>query len=261
VVTGAGSGIGRATAELFAGLGAAVVVADIDETAAKAVADSLGTQAFAYQVDVADPSEVDSLAETVASRHGVPDIVVNNAGIGLSGTTLDTTAEQWRRIVDINLLGVASGCRAFGSLMAQRKQGGHIVNVASAAAYMPSQMLPAYSATKAGVLQFSECFRAEMADHGVGVSAICPGFINTNITNTTTFAGVSAHEQKRLQAKASAAYRRRNYGPQKVAAHIVDAVRPNTALVPVAPEAHVGLWIARALPGLARRGAKLKPLS
>ena len=94
----------------------------------------------------------------------MPDVLVNNAGIGHSGTFLQTTEKEWQRVLDVNLWGVIHGCRAFGALMVERGRGGHIVNLASAAAYLPSKVLAAYATSKAAVLMLSDCLRAELAD-------------------------------------------------------------------------------------------------
>src|SRR5581483_11239666 len=144
---------------------------------------------FAYSVDVSDVAAMETFVQTVVAEHGVPDIVVNNAGIGIGGRFIDTPAAEWQRIVEVNLLGVGHGCRLFGTAMAERREGGQIVNIASAAAYTPSRALGAYAATKAGVLMLSECLRAELADEGIGVTAICPGIVNTNITRTSAYVG------------------------------------------------------------------------
>lgn len=193
LVTGAGSGIGRATAFAFAEAGARVVAVDRDAESAARTAELsrlIGApQAWAETVDVSDEEAMEKLAEKVAAEYGVVDVLVNNAGIGLSGSFLDTTTEDWRNVLDVNLWGVIHGCRLFGKQMAERGQGGHIVNTASAAAYLPSRTLPAYSTSKAAVLMLSECLRAELAGQGIGVTAICPGFINTNITSTARFTG------------------------------------------------------------------------
>lgn len=259
VVTGAGSGIGRATARLFAGLGAEVVVADLNTDTAKETAELIGPAAYPYAVDVADEAAMRTFADEVAAAHGVPDVVVNNAGIGLAGPFLDTTDEQWRRVLDINLLGVVHGCRLFGRQMADAGEGGHIVNIASAAAYTPSRTLPAYAASKSAVLMLSDCLRGELAEHRIGVSAICPGIVHTNITATSTFAGVTAEEQDRLRHNAFTAYGKRGFPPEKVAAAIVAAVRGNVAVVPVTPEAKLGLLAARLAPAVMRAGARIDP--
>ncbi|MBP2320895.1 NAD(P)-dependent dehydrogenase (short-subunit alcohol dehydrogenase family)/pimeloyl-ACP methyl ester carboxylesterase [Kibdelosporangium banguiense] len=257
VITGAGSGIGRATALEFAAQGADVIVTDIDLSTAAETASLIGPSASAYQLDVTDESAVRRLADTVALDHGVPDVVVNNAGIGVAGPFMDTSPKDWQRVVDVNLLGVVHGCQAFGELMIEAGEGGHIVNIASAAAYTPSHVLPAYSTTKAAVLMLSECLRAEMVPHGIGVSAICPGLIDTSITRTTTFVGVSADEQQSLRDRSAKAYRRRNFPPSRVATAIVGAVKENRAVVPVTVEAKAGLLGSRLAPGIMRRLARI----
>jgi NAD(P)-dependent dehydrogenase (short-subunit alcohol dehydrogenase family)/pimeloyl-ACP methyl ester carboxylesterase len=263
VVTGAGSGIGRETARAFADRGAEIVIADLDEGAAKRTAEIVrakGVEAHPYLVDVSDVAVMEDFAKTVLNEHGVPDIVVNNAGIGIAGAFLDTTAADWQRIVDVNLLGVVHGCRLFGTAMVARGEGGQIVNVASAAAFTPSRVLGAYSATKAAVLMLSECLRAELAGEGIGVTAICPGIINTPITTSSRYVGVSEDEQDRRRRSASKKYARRNYPPSKVAAAIVKAVQRNAAVVPVTPEAAGARLLSRAWPGAMRRLAKIDVL-
>lgn len=263
VVTGAGSGIGRETALAFARSGASIVVADMNGSAAEESAGmvrGLGVEAHSYVVDVSDVGAMEDFSKWVLADHGVPDVVVNNAGIGIAGAFLDTTAADWQRIVDVNLLGVVHGCRLFGAAMVERREGGHIVNVASAAAFLPSRTLGAYSATKAAVLMLSECVRAEFAGRGVGVSAICPGIVNTNITTSTHYVGVPSDEETRRRQRISAQYARRNYPPSKVANAIVKAVRTNAAVLPVTPEASGAYFLSRLWPGALRRFARLDPL-
>ncbi|MGW5172897.1 SDR family oxidoreductase [Streptomyces sp. NPDC004082] len=263
LVTGAGSGIGRATAYAFAEAGARLVAVDRDAEAAARTAEMarlIGSPAsWAETVDVSDEQAMEKLAEKVATEYGVVDVLVNNAGIGLSGSFFDTTAEDWRKVLDVNLWGVIHGCRLFGKQMAERGQGGHIVNTASAAAYQPSKALPAYSTSKAAVLMLSECLRAELAGQGIGVSAICPGFVNTNITSTARFAGVDATEEKRRQKRTARLYGLRNYPPEKVADAILRAVVRNEAVVPVTPEARGAHLMSRFAPRALRAIARLEP--
>ncbi|GGX16391.1 SDR family oxidoreductase [Streptomyces lomondensis] len=263
LVTGAGSGIGRATALAFAGAGARVVAVDRDAEAAARTAESSrragAPAAWAETADVSDEQAMETLAEKVGAAYGVVDVLVNNAGIGLSGSFFDTTPEDWKKVLDVNLWGVIHGCRLFGRRMAERGQGGHIVNVASAAAYQPSRALPAYSTSKAAVLMLSECLRAELAGQGIGVTAVCPGFVNTAITSTAHFAGVDAEEEKRLQQRAARIYGLRNYPPEKVARAILRAVARNEAVVPVTPEARGARVLSRWAPGVLRRIARVKP--
>ncbi|MFE7897106.1 SDR family oxidoreductase [Streptomyces sp. NPDC057424] len=263
LVTGAGSGIGRATALAFAGAGARVVAVDRNAEAAARTAESsrlLGApEAWAETVDVSDEQAMEKLAEKVTTEYGVVDVLVNNAGIGLSGSFFDTTPEDWKKVLDVNLWGVIHGCRLLGRRMAERGQGGHIVNVASAAAYLPSRALPAYSTSKAAVLMLSECLRAELAGQGIGVTAVCPGFVNTAITSTAHFAGVDTREEKLLQKRAARLYGLRNYPPEKVARAILRAVTRNEAVVPVTPEARGARWLSRWAPGALRGIARVKP--
>ncbi|GAA2148701.1 SDR family oxidoreductase [Kitasatospora kazusensis] len=259
VVTGAGSGIGRATALAFAEQGARVVIADRDLPAAERTAELctlVGGRAHAYPLDVSDGAAFDAFAQQVAAEHGVPDVLVNNAGVGHSGTFLQTTEKEWQRVLDVNLWGVIHGCRAFGTMMAERGEGGHIVNLASAAAYLPSKLLAAYATSKAAVLMLSDCLRAELAPAGIGVSAICPGIVNTNITRTTTFSGLSATEQSAKQQKVSKLYARRGFPPEKVATEILRAVRTGKPVVPVTFEAKAARLLGRLSPGLLRLAAR-----
>ncbi|MEV6499472.1 SDR family oxidoreductase [Streptomyces prunicolor] len=263
LVTGAGSGIGRATAFAFAESGARVVAVDRDpESAARTaeLARLIGApEAWAETVDVSDEQAMEKLAAKVAAEYGVVDVLVNNAGIGLSGSFFDTTPEDWKKVLDVNLWGVIHGCRLFGKQMAERGQGGHIVNTASAAAFQPSKALPAYSTSKAAVLMLSECLRAELSGQGIGVSAICPGLVNTNITSTAHFAGVDAAEEKRRQKKSARLYGLRNYPPEKVADAILRAVVRNQAVVPVTPEARGAHLMSRFAPRALRALARLEP--
>jgi NAD(P)-dependent dehydrogenase (short-subunit alcohol dehydrogenase family)/pimeloyl-ACP methyl ester carboxylesterase len=258
VVTGAGSGIGRATALAFADRGADVVITDIDQASAAETLALLGEHGVAeYTVDSSDGAAVHRFAEQVRAEHGVPDIVVNNAGIGMSGPFLDTSVEDWERVIDVNLWGVIHGCRAFAPMLAERAEGGQIVNLASAAAYLPSKILTAYATTKSAVLTLSVGLRAELAAHHIGVTAVCPGIVKTNITSTTTFVGVSEEEQRRRQRESSKLYARRGFGPEGVAKDILRAVERDTAIAPSTPEAKVALVLSRLTPGLLRSAAKL----
>ncbi|MFF4588510.1 SDR family oxidoreductase [Streptomyces sp. NPDC001388] len=263
LVTGAGSGIGRATALAFAEAGARIVAVDRDaESAARTAERALllgAPEAWAETVDVSVEREMEELAAKVHAEYGVLDVLVNNAGIGLSGSFFDTTADDWRRVLDVNLWGVIHGCRLFGRRMAERGQGGHIVNTASAAAFQPSRVLPAYSTSKAAVLMLSECLRAELAGQDIGVTAVCPGLVNTNITATASFVGVDAAEEERRQKRSARAYRLRNYPPEKVADAILRAVVRNEAVVPVTPEARGAHALSRFAPGVLRGVARLKP--
>ena len=262
-VTGAGSGIGRETAFAFAREGAEVVVSDIDEASVKETAAEItarGGVAHACVLDVSDPEAVEAFAERVSAEHGVPDTVVNNAGIGQAGRFLDTPAEEFDRVLDINLGGVVNGCRSFGRRLVERGTGGHIVNVASAAAYSPLQSLNAYCTSKAAAYMFSDCLRAELDAAGIGLTTICPGVINTNIINTTRFdAPVGKGEAvDGRRGQLGRLFALRHYGPEKVAKAIVSSVKKNKPIRPVAPEAYALYGISRVAPQALRSTARVR---
>ncbi|MGV0606250.1 SDR family oxidoreductase [Mycolicibacterium sp. XJ1904] len=262
-VTGAGSGIGRATALAFAREGAEIVVSDIDEGTAKETAAHVAARggiAHAYTVDVSDAESVERFAEKVCAEHGVPDVVVNNAGVGHAGMFFDTPREEYDRVLAINFGGVVNCCRAFGLRMVDRGLGGHVVNISSMAAYSPQQSMNAYATSKAAVFMFGDCLRAELDQAGVGLTTVCPGVIDTNIVHTTRF---DIPDSKRDQAEArraqlEKAFSRRRYGPDKVANAIVSAVKKNKPIRPVAPEAHIVYGVAHLLPQVMRSAARGK---
>ena len=244
-VTGAGSGIGKATALRFARKGANVIAIDIDEASALATAEECvvgGRPAF-YRCDVADREALHDLAERIEADLGPVDVLVNNAGVGLVGEFLDAAPEDWDWIRGVNLDGVAYGCQAFGSRMLARERG-HVVNVASGAAYLPHRALAAYCATKAGVLMLSQCLRADWAPHGVGVSVVCPGVINTPIASRARMVGAAT-------GKRDAAVRALGFGrsPDVVGKAIMGAVEHNRGIVPVGVESSLAFRVLRFAPG------------
>ena len=260
-VTGAGSGIGRATALEFARLGAELVVSDVDEANVRETARGIGGQggiAHAYTLDVSDAQAVEAFADKVCAEHGVPDIVVNNAGVGQAGRFLDTPAEEWDRVLDINLGGVVNCCRAFARRLVERGSGGHIVNVASAAAFAPLQSLNAYCTSKAAVYMFSDCLRAELDAAGIGLTTVCPGPVHTNIVSTARFDAppgkVPQVSGRRRQWEKFFAARR--YGPEKAAKAIVSAVQKNKPIRPVTPEAYLLYATSRLAPQALRSTAR-----
>ncbi|CAN0628557.1 putative oxidoreductase EphD [Burkholderia multivorans] len=260
VVTGAGSGIGRAAALAFARDGATIVAVDIDAASAERTAllvRLIGAHAHARRVDVGSAVEMEALAAWVAVELGGADIAINNAGIGMAGGILDTSAAHWERILHVNLWGVIHGSRLFAQQMAARGNGGHIVNTASAAAFGPSRDLPAYATTKAAVLMLSECMRAELAEQGIGVTAVCPGFAETGIMASTHYAGASAQDEARLRRRATQLYQMRGLKPETVALAMVDGVLRNRPVVAVGGEAHALRFVGRFMPWLGRMIARV----
>jgi len=240
VITGAGSGIGAATARQFARCGSQVVCVDIDASAAGAAAarcDQDGGVGHAGTCDVADYDAVADLAAKVEADIGPVAVLVNNAGVFQMGQFLDHGIDDWRWIRSINLDGVVHGCFAFGPAMVERGHG-QVVNIASAAAFAPHRMMNFYSTTKAAVLTFSQGLRADWAAKGVGVTAICPGVISTSIVDHTRLHGDAHNRRSRLQGILRAAGPFRS--PDRVARAVVAAARRDPGVVMVGVEGHLG---------------------
>ena len=257
LVTGAGSGIGRETALLSARRGADLVVCDVDEVGLEETerrARELDRSVFARKVDVADRDQMRAFADAVHAEVGTVDLLVNNAGVGLAARFLDTELEDWDWIVAINVIGVVHGCHFFVPKMVERGTGGHVVNLSSMAGFFATPALNAYTTTKFAVLGFSEALRAELQPHGIGVTAICPGIINTPITVSARARG--AADDPKVRERLVRMYARRNYGPDRVARNILRAVERNRAVAPVAVEAWVAYALTRLSPRLAGRLAR-----
>jgi NAD(P)-dependent dehydrogenase (short-subunit alcohol dehydrogenase family) len=238
VVTGAAGGIGRATALRFAREGARLAVCDVDQRGLDTLGGALGAQAaLVQQVDVSDRAQMTRFAAAVHALQPAADVVVNNAGVGLSGGILETTLDDWDWVLRINLGGVIHGCHLFVPAMVARKQGGHVVNVSSCLGYYPAPGVVGYVTSKYAVLGLSLSMRAELAPHGIGVTALCPGLIATGIVERGRFAETDEQERGR----AVKLFRDRGRSPDQVAAAIVDAVVHDRAVRPVAPEAWA-LW-------------------
>lgn len=224
VVTGGGSGIGRATALLFARHGAKLHVADIDERWSEGVRgeiEAAGGRATAHRVDCSDPAQVEALAERVFAEDACVDVLHLNAGIGHAGNVEETTLEDWQRVIGVNLLGVAYGVHFFVPRLLRQGRPAHIVNTASSLGLVASAQLAPYCASKFGVVGMSEALNAELAPRGIRVSAVCPGVIDTPITQSATYRG-------ELAERAEAArdfYRRRGASPEAVAEAVLAAVR------------------------------------
>jgi 2-hydroxycyclohexanecarboxyl-CoA dehydrogenase len=245
LVTGAGSGIGRATALAFAEAGARVLAVDLDTAAAEKTAAACGergVESSAYETDVADRVAVAALADRVHAEHGPLDVLVNNAGVGMSGRFLDMTLDDWDWIVSINLMGAINMCHAFGPKMVAHGRG-HVVNVSSGLGYTPTATEPGYGTTKAAVLAFSRSLRADWHNSGVGVSAICPGVINTPIITHTRFRGEQASPDR--VARVKDLFSKRGHPPELVAKAVLAAVRGNRSVVPVGVESRIGWYISR----------------
>jgi NAD(P)-dependent dehydrogenase (short-subunit alcohol dehydrogenase family) len=184
VVTGGGSGIGRALALGLAREKARVVVADVDEgDAAETVRQmaTLGAEGLAIRTDVSDRSQVAALADRVFDRYGATHLLCNNAGVVVHGGLEAATWEDWQWLVGVNLWGVVHGLLAFLPRMIASGEGGHVINTASMAGLIASQGLGVYNTTKYAVVGLSETLAKDLRPHGIGVTVICPMGVATRI--------------------------------------------------------------------------------
>jgi NAD(P)-dependent dehydrogenase (short-subunit alcohol dehydrogenase family) len=184
LITGAGSGIGRAAAETFARQGARVAVADINEKGREETVQAIrqaGGEATGFAVDVSRRPSVDAMATAVRQAYGPVNVLVNNAGIALpSMSIVDVDAAAWRRVLDVNLKSMLFCCQAIVPAMIEAR-GGRIVNTGSTAAKVPRWEIGAYCVSKAAVHHFTRCLAMELAQYGITVNAVGPGATVTNL--------------------------------------------------------------------------------
>ncbi|MGF4041829.1 SDR family oxidoreductase [Paenarthrobacter nitroguajacolicus] len=178
IVTGAGSGIGRAAALRFADLGANVVIADKNEAAAREVADEAGAKALAVTVDVSDSASVRSMIKAVVDNFGGIDVLCNNAGFGFPGNVLEIDEENWDRLMSVNLKGVYL-CSKYAIPELAKTGDGRIVNTSSYTANVGIRDRAAYVASKGGVSALTRAMALDHVDQGIRVNAVAPGTINS----------------------------------------------------------------------------------
>ncbi len=196
LISGAASGLGRALAHTLAANNATVIVTDINKADCQQVVNDIeksAGRAKAYNLDVTQVAQFEQVIEQVVNQYSQLDIIINNAGIAVSGEFKDIDASTWRKITDINFLGMVYGSQAAYKHM--RKQGfGQIVNVASMYGLVSSPMVSAYVATKHAVTGFSQSLRDEARGYGVKVNVICPGFIATDLFKHGTYKGLDREQ-------------------------------------------------------------------
>lgn len=249
LITGAASGIGRATAEALDAQGCRLILVDIDAAGLESLAAKCRDVISSEVVDVGDAAAMQALGQRVHAEVSALDVLVNNAGIGMVGNLWETPLEGWEKVLRVNLYGVLHGCHVFVPAMVARGAG-QVVNVSSTLGFFGAGGVNAYVTSKFGVLGLSESLRAELAPHGVGVSTICPGVIDTAIVDQGTVYR-SGTEDPTLQGKLSQGFKKRAYPPSHVAAAIVRAIRKDQAVVPVSWEARALYWTKRWSPRLA----------
>lgn len=256
IVTGGASGIGRALGAELARRGAEVVLADrqteLAHEAAGAIA-AAGGRATAATLDVRDAAAVEAVVGGTFARHGRLDYLFNNAGIGIFGSAASHALEDWREIVEVNLLGLMYGVHAAYPRM--RRQGfGHLVNTASIAGLAAAPLLSSYAATKHGVVGLSTSLRVEARRHGVRVTVLCPGVVRTPIL----LGGVFGRNRSGLDFAGAAPIWERllPIEPGPFARQALAAVAANRAVAVVPRRARVLSLLARLAPGLLRALAR-----
>lgn len=247
LITGAASGIGRATALAAGGRGAELFLTDRDaeglERVAAEVRNAGGTVSHFATADVADHEAVVALAAEVHALAPSMDVVMNVAGISTWGKIEQLEHEHWRRTIDIDLMGPISVLECFVPPMIEARRGGHIVNVSSVAGLFGLPWHAPYSAAKFGLRGVSEVLRFDLRKHGIGVSLVCPGAVKTPLVGTVDIVGVDRDSPK--VRKLIALFERRAVSPESVAEKIVDAIERNRYMVFTSPDGRFLHWIQR----------------
>ena len=254
-ITGAASGIGAATALAFANEGCSLVLADLDKDGLASTTrrvESVGVDCEALALDVTDEAQFREIAQRVSTSAGVPQVVINNAGIGAHGSFLNTPMDAVRRVIDVNLFGVYNGCHAFLPLMLQAGEPCHLVNVASLASISPMPNMSAYAASKYAVDGLTEVLAMELADTNVDVTCVHPGVINTPIVAGKSYNGETGLRQ---EERLGEYYRANGSDPRVVADGMVDAVKGGRAHLWVGSKAPLTEKVKRLSPALMRRMA------
>jgi NAD(P)-dependent dehydrogenase (short-subunit alcohol dehydrogenase family) len=251
-ITGAASGIGRATAIAVAAEGAEVFLTDRHAAplaaAAAEIEASGGRVGHFAAADVSDLAQVQALADAMHARGGSMDVVMNVAGISAWGTVDRLEHRHWQSMIDVNLMGPIHVIEAFVPAMIAAGRGGHLVNVSSAAGLVGLPWHAAYSASKFGLRGVSEVLRFDLREHRIGVSLVCPGGVATPLTETIEIAGVD--KTRRSFQRMQAHFRRRAVSAEQAAAAIVRGVKRNRYLVYTSNDIRLIHFIQRVCPPL-----------
>ncbi|AHK29470.1 2-hydroxycyclohexanecarboxyl-CoA dehydrogenase [Rhodococcus opacus PD630] len=247
LITGAGSGIGQATALAAAAEGAELFLTDINEVGLAQTVEQVGsrggTVSFSRALDVSDYDAVSAFAADVHDQFGSLDVVMNVAGISAWGTVENLEHRHWKSMVDVNLMGPIHIIESFLPSMVRAGRGGHLVNVSSAAGLLALPWHAAYSASKFGLRGVSEVLRFDLKRHGIGVSLVVPGAVKTPLVGTVEIAGVD-RDDPRIQ-KAVHRFEKRAVTPEKVASCIIAGIKKDRYLVYTSPDIRFGYWWAR----------------
>jgi short-subunit dehydrogenase len=257
LVTGASSGIGEALALRFAREGARLALTGRDQSRLEDVGarcQKIGAEAATYPADLTDEQQVIDLAAAIHARDAAVDVLINNAGVVMGGLCWQVEPAQWRRLHDINVMGVVHGIRAFVPRMIQRGSGGHVVNMSSVSGFVGAPGMSTYSASKFAVTGLSESLRVELHRHSIGVSTICPGFVKTPIQSKVELVGEL--DTPRGRARVARDIERTTLLPEAVADRTLRAIRRNEALVSVGRTAVLARSFKRWAPSLLERSLR-----
>jgi NAD(P)-dependent dehydrogenase (short-subunit alcohol dehydrogenase family) len=246
-ITGAASGIGRATALAAARQGADLYLTDIDaeglaETAAQ-IGVAGGKVSYAKAIDIRDHDAVVALAAEIHAARGSMDVVMNVAGVSTWGTVERLEHSDWQQMIDVNLVGPISVIEAFVPAMIEAGRGGHVVNVSSAAGLFGLPWHAAYSASKFGLRGVSEVLRFDLRRHRIGVSLVCPGGVRTPLVESVKIVGVD-RSSPRIQ-KLIGRFEKHAVSPELVAEKILEGIEKNRYLVFTSRDIQVGHWVQR----------------
>jgi NAD(P)-dependent dehydrogenase (short-subunit alcohol dehydrogenase family) len=246
-ITGAASGIGRATALAVAARGADLYLTDVDgaglEQTAAEIRSAGGRVDHAKAIDIRDHDEVVALADEIHAAHGSMDVVMNVAGVSTWGTIDRLEHDDWRQMIDVNLIGPISALECFVPPMIEAGRGGHVVNVSSAAGLFGLPWHAAYSASKFGLRGVSEVLRFDLRRYGIGVSLVCPGGVRTPLVESVKIVGVD-RESPRIR-KLVGRFEKRAVSPEHVADKIIEGIERNRYMVYTSADIRIGHWVQR----------------
>lgn len=249
VVTGAGSGIGKAIATLLSASGVKVHCVDVNGEAATSVAAGL-IHGRGHALDVTDADAFLRLADEVYAEDGRVDLLFNNAGIGHAALVVDTDLDDWRRLLEVNVMGVVNGIHVFLPRLLAQPTVSHIINTASGAGLLPHPRMAPYSASKHAVVGLSTSLAAELYGSNVKITVLCPGVINTDIARRTRMRG----DTEARQQQAVAYYEKNGAAPERVAQDLLmDVCRNRLFCLTPRNEIGLGWWIYRLSPRVAIR--------
>lgn len=247
LITGAASGIGRAVAAAAAADGAELFLTDLDaaklDQAVEEIRAAGGVVRMSRALDISDYEAVRSYAADIQSEHGSMDVLMNIAGISIWGTIEHLEHRDWRQCIEVNLMGPVHVMESFVPAMIAAKRGGHIVNVSSAAGLFGLPWHAAYSASKFGLRGVSEVLRFDLAPHGIGVSLVCPGGVNTGLVRTVQIRGVNMEHPRMLAMRQR--FASHAISPERAAAAIMEGIRRRRYMVYTSMDIRLGHWFQR----------------